>query len=165
MTKELEALKRKTPLEMFKEIKELEVADSPLMTVEDFLPFMCKKVEQALTELKAIKEAKPSEALECLEKVKNYEVENHYKEGWNIILYEEMQEELDTIKQNLIKAEKLEKAIKCIKNLSAYNIELKEHVFVNKLIYWKDDLMLTGYSDNSHFKVEDYGITWKEVEE
>lgn len=59
---------------------------------------------------------------------------------------------------------KIHKAIKCIKNRSAYNIKLKEYVFVNKLIYWADDLMLIGYSDESKFKVEDYGITWKEVE-
>lgn len=60
---------------------------------------------------------------------------------------------------------KIHKAIKCIKNRSAYNIKLKEYVFVNKLIYWADDLMLIGYSgDKSRFKVEDYGITWKEVE-
>lgn len=61
MDKEFEA-KRKTPLEMFKEIETLEVADSPKMTVEDCLPFMCEKVEQALTELKTIKESNPSEA-------------------------------------------------------------------------------------------------------
>lgn len=60
---------------------------------------------------------------------------------------------------------KIHKAIKCIKNRSAYNIKLKKDIFVNKLIYWGDDLMLTGYSEKSQFKVEDYGITWKEVEE
>ena len=69
----------------------------------------------------------------------------------------------DVIVQALLKTEKLEKAIKCIEKRSIYSIELKEYVFVNKLIYWEDDLMIIGYSDKSQFKVEDYGITWKEV--
>lgn len=64
-----------------------------------------------LNELQVIKESNPSKALECLGKVKNYEVENHIKEGWNIILYEEMQEELDTIEQALLKLDFLEDAM------------------------------------------------------
>ena len=64
-----------------------------------------------------------------------------------------------------ISAKILRKAIKCIKNRKVYNIKLKKDVFVNKLIYWEDDLMLIGYkTTESQFKVEDYGITWKEGE-
>lgn len=50
-------MNKKPVLEMFKDIKEIETADDPKITVEDLLPFFCEKVEQALLELKAIKEA------------------------------------------------------------------------------------------------------------
>ena len=60
-----------------------------------------------------------------------------------------------------ISAKKINKAIQCIKNRVAYNIKEKRTVFVNKLIYWGNDLMLNGFTPSSRFKVEDYGITWK----
>jgi len=116
MEKEFEETKRKTPLEMFKEVKDLEVADSPLMTVEDCLPFMCEKVEQSLLELKAIKEAKPSEALRCLEELRS-----------NLgVIYDDT---LNTIEQALLKARELEKE----------NTELNQHIK-----RWHDLLLKTG---------------------
>ena len=59
-----------------------------------------------------------------------------------------------------ISARVINKAIKCIKNRNAYNIKTQKYCFVNKLIYWADDLMLIGYAEDSKFKVEDYGKTW-----
>lgn len=93
MEKELEKAKRKTTLEMFKEIEMLEVADSPLMTVEDCLPFMCEKVEQALLELKQIKESKPSEALKSLEEMGKYSIGYGYVADLK---------QFETIKQTLV---------------------------------------------------------------
>ena len=150
MTKEFEALKR------------LRQETCPATYMPDFNKEECLEViEKALLELKAIKEAKPSEALEKL----NYICEDvSFAYDDDYVSYD-YTDDVEYIKQYILKVQKLEKAIKCIENLRAYNIELKAHVFVNKLIYWKDDLMLTGYSDNSQFKVEDYGITWKEVED
>ena len=55
------------------------------------------------------------------------------------------------------------KAISCIEARAVYNIKENKIVFVNKLIYWGNDLMIIGYSSESNFKVADYGITWKEV--
>ena len=46
----------KTALEHFQDIKELEVADGPEITVEDLLPYKCKQVEKSLKALEIIKE-------------------------------------------------------------------------------------------------------------
>ena len=46
----------KTPLEHFQDIKELEVADGPEITVEDILPYKCEQVEKSLKALEIIKE-------------------------------------------------------------------------------------------------------------
>ena len=46
----------KTVLEHFQDIKELEVADGPEITVEDILPYKCERVEKSLKALEIIKE-------------------------------------------------------------------------------------------------------------
>ena len=130
----------------FEALKRLRQETCPATYMPDFnKEECCDVIEQALLELKAIKEAKPSEALECLGaliKETKYDIDHKNDTGYSV----ETQERyttylndrmiiLNTIKQALLKADKLEKAIKCIERLSAYNIELKEHVFVNKLIY------------------------------
>ena len=48
-------MSKKTTLEMFKDIKELETADGPKITVEDLLPFFCEKVNEALTAVQLVK--------------------------------------------------------------------------------------------------------------
>lgn len=48
-------------------------------------------------------------------------------------------------------------AIKCIKNRMLYDIEQNKNVFVNKLIYWEDELMINGINP---YKVKDYKKTW-----
>jgi uncharacterized protein YbbC (DUF1343 family) len=65
---------KKTALEHFQDIKELEVADGPEITVEDLLPYKCEQVEKSLKALEIIKEKYPNvvEVKLC----KNYE---HYK--------------------------------------------------------------------------------------
>lgn len=47
---------KKTALEHFQDIKELEVADGPEITVEDLLPYKCERVEKYLKALEIIKE-------------------------------------------------------------------------------------------------------------
>lgn len=46
---------RKTPLEHFQYIKELEVADEQGKTVEDILPYKCEQVEKVLKALEILK--------------------------------------------------------------------------------------------------------------
>lgn len=46
---------RKTPLEHFQDIKELEVADEQGKTVVDILPYKCEQVEKSLKALEIIK--------------------------------------------------------------------------------------------------------------
>ena len=53
-----------------------------------------------------------------------------------------------------------ERALNCIKKRMLFDLRKNQMVFVNKLIYWEDDLMIRGYDD--YYKAEDYGITWKE---
>lgn len=50
-------------------------------------------------------------------------------------------------------------ALLAIKRRVVYDLKLNEYVFVNKLIYWEDELMITGYA--VQYKVADYGKTWK----
>lgn len=47
---------KKTALEHFQDIKELEVADEQGLTVENLLPYKCKQVEKYLKALEIIKE-------------------------------------------------------------------------------------------------------------
>lgn len=54
-------------------------------------------------------------------------------------------------------------AISCIENRALFDIKKKKIVFVNKLIYIGEDLMIKSYFDE--YKVEDYGKTWREVRE
>ena len=49
---------KKTALEHFQDIKELEVADGPNVTVKDILPYKCERVEKSLNALEIIKEKK-----------------------------------------------------------------------------------------------------------
>lgn len=51
-----------------------------------------------------------------------------------------------------------EAALEAIKRRSVYSAKLKGYTFVNKLIYWADDLMLVGYE--AHYRVDEYGKTW-----
>ena len=48
-------MKKKTASEHFQDIKELEVADGPNVTVEDLLPYKCEAVEKSLKALEIIK--------------------------------------------------------------------------------------------------------------
>ena len=73
-------------------------------------------LKSALLELKAIKEAKPSEAMECLEELRS-----------NLgVIYDDT---LNTIEQALLKAQELEKE----------NAELNQHIK-----RWHDLLLKTG---------------------
>lgn len=61
-------MKKKTVLERFKEIEDLEVADEQGKTVKDILPYFCENVETAL-----IKAEKEHSALDII-KEKNVDV-------------------------------------------------------------------------------------------
>ena len=50
-------------------------------------------------------------------------------------------------------------ALQAIRQRAVYDLKKNKYLFVNKLIYWKDDLMITGYA--VQYKVSDYGKTWK----
>ena len=54
-----------------------------------------------------------------------------------------------------------QKALLAIRRRVVYDLKAKSYVYVNKLIYWADELMIIGYG-NAHYKANDYGITWKE---
>ena len=56
-----------------------------------------------------------------------------------------------------------EVALQAIKNRAVYDLKLNEYVWVNKLIYWEDELMVVGYAVN--YKASEYGKTWKLVDD
>lgn len=85
-----------------------------------------KVIEQALIELQTIKEPKPNEALECLEGINNYLSNVYdYKE-----IKEEIQKDINTIKQALLKAQENEKVLEIIfkKKVNTLLLELAENV-------------------------------------
>ena len=66
-------MKKKTTLEHFQDIKELEVADGPEITVEDLLPYKCEQVEKSLKALEIIIKKKVNILLlELAENVNEY---------------------------------------------------------------------------------------------
>lgn len=66
-------MNKKTALEHFQDIKELEVADGPEITVEDLLPYKCEQVEKTLNAFEIIKEKTVSIfQLSCCKNVNEY---------------------------------------------------------------------------------------------
>ena len=122
---------KKTVLERFKDIKELEVADD-LGTVADVLPYFCKNVDEALLRLEGIDNANPSEALESLEHIKKDDfnmIITTYPPitAYNGITKDEM---FNKIEQSLIKAQKMEKVLKILKE-KRVNVDLFWNDFVD----------------------------------
>ena len=98
----------------FEALKRLRQETCPATYMPDFNKEECLEViEKALLELKAIKEAKPSEAVECFENMQE-------RIASNISTIE-----YTTIKQALLKAEKLEKAWEIVKKHKLLNYVLK----------------------------------------
>lgn len=106
---------------------------------EDALDFL----EQALTELKAIKEAKPSEALKMLDDLYSNVMEeiNYYWKGYKCCEDEvhKYDNDFDTIKQALLNAQEQEKKIDKLENqcldVLADNIRLEKVLEVIKRVY------------------------------
>ncbi len=106
MNKELEALERlKTAPSFMGGTAEYQVCtQSEAVLMQDY-----EIVKQAVLELKSIKEANPSEALECLERMnENARV---------YISLEEYEKDSETIKQALLKAQKLAKENELLKEI------------------------------------------------
>lgn len=99
MSKELEAL--------------LDIKENYKFYVHNKKPidYQCEIIKKALQRLETLDNAKPSEALECLEKVNDY-LNNvyDYKE-----IIEEVKKDINTIKQALLKAQEQEKVLEIIK--------------------------------------------------
>lgn len=75
-------------------------------------------VKQALTELKQIKEAKPSEALECL---RSLDIQVRFIGILDVPSWEKY---LPTIKQALLKAQEQDKVLEIIKNIIKFGDDL-----------------------------------------
>lgn len=93
----------------FEALKRLRQETCPATYMPDFdKEECCDVIEKALLELKAIKEAKPNEALEYLEEIRDF----RYGKNKLLVCQTEM---YHTIKQALLKAEKLEKVWEVVK--------------------------------------------------
>ena len=55
------------------------------------------------------------------------------------------------------------RAIGCINNRAIFDMEKNQVVFVNKLIYIENALIIKGYLKD--YKVDEYGKSWREVRE
>lgn len=81
---------KKTALEHFQDIKELEVADGPGITVEDLLPGKCEKVWKSLKALEIIKEKNVDvKLLKLSTNLLDYYTMVKHKTGYNTELTEE----------------------------------------------------------------------------
>lgn len=114
---------KKSVLEHFNDIAELETGDGPNITVDDILPGKCEIVRKALHRLEAIDNAVPSEALKCVEYIKSQSPIYYDANGDKFYVFEK---EFDTIKQSLLKAQKEHKALEIIKRNIKVAIEYGE---------------------------------------
>ena len=113
MRKELEALER---LAMHDELHIKECKKLGIGLTEDY-----EVVERALLELESIKEANPSESLECLEEIKSYFPFVDLGKGKEYVC----EKEFNTIQQALLKAEKDEKIILAIEDYLNQRIKVE----------------------------------------
>lgn len=121
--------------------------DLKIMDWVETIKFELFKGKQALTELKAIKEAKPSEAIECVEDlIFNFSVDEYV---------DRYDKNLATIKQALLKAQELEKVLEIIKEKKVDIFELKRCSSAK------------SYNESVCFKIafiKDYELTEEEFE-
>lgn len=59
--------------------------------------------------------------------------------------------------------ENREAALLAINHRAVYDISLNRYVYVNKLIYWGDELMILGYT--AQYKASEYGKSWRLAED
>lgn len=102
-------------------------------------------VFKALTELKQINEAKPSEALECLEKLKNYAKSDldsipQYFYDLCVKKNKEIDNIVENIKQALLKAQEQEKVLEIIKEKNVDIKYLRDCETVGEYNKYCDDL-------------------------
>lgn len=122
----------------FEALKRIKQETCPATYMPDFnKEECCDVIEKALLELKAIKESKPSKALEELENVieeitiSNADLRNTLKVSVLIA----------TIKQALLKAEKLEKVLEIIKEKYVAIFWVKESKSVDEYNYGTGETM------------------------
>lgn len=135
MTKELEALEKLDNTLCINNIRgniEFGIATEELIdcnSVIDMIEYL-EVVGSALKELQAIKEAKPSEAFKCVDVLK--------EDGCITTLVQG--KALETIRQYILKAEKLEKAWEVVKEKSVNVLILKDSfIYENGLEYYNKE--------------------------
>ena len=132
MSKELNALECLEALEQ-------DIKDRTILA-EDRQLKLCAVIKQALLELQSIKEANPSEALECLDKLaKQIELDEDTD-------YFEIRNAHITVEQALLNAEKEHKALEIIKekevNMQVFN-QCEDVETYNKVYIKQKDRQLT----------------------
>ena len=132
MSKELNALECLEALEQ-------DIKDRTILA-EDRQLKLCAVIKQALLELQSIKEANPSEALECLDKLaKQIELDEDTD-------YFEIRNAHITVEQALLKDEKEHKALEIIKekevNMQVFN-QCEDVETYNKVYIKQKDRQLT----------------------
>lgn len=57
--------------------------------------------------------------------------------------------------------ENKEAALLAIEHRQVYDLKLNRCVWVNKLVYWGDELMILGYAMEAEYKASEYGRSWR----
>lgn len=131
--------------EYLEALKRIRQETCPATYMDDFdKNECCDVIEQALLRLEAIDNANPSEALECLEEIKNYFPFVDLDKGKEYVC----EKEFNTIKQALLKAE-------------------KEHNSVNLLMQeldCKDFAELRKYARCGYEKINKKYLKWEDLE-
>lgn len=57
--------------------------------------------------------------------------------------------------------ESKEAALLAIEHREVYDLKLDRFVWVNKLVYWGDELMILGYAMEAQYNASEYGRSWR----
>ena len=150
----------------FEALKRLRQETCPATYMPDFnKEECCDVIEKALLELKAIKEAKPSKALECLHKVASKVELADCDDYW------EVRNAYAKVEQALLKAEKLEEQLGCslevVFKALTYGVWYEDvanrmHCIGVSLDAnnYESDFVLNAYTNENAVMVRDYKKTW-----
>ena len=138
-----------TPNEALKRIRQ---ETCPATYMQDFdKEECCNIIEKALLELKAIKEAKPSEALEKLKRIRHIEI--GFDTKGNPVTIEHTNT-YPIIYQALLKSQEQEKVLEIIKNKCLFTNNLRYATFIN-YEYYKEEC-------SNEFNTEVVKIDWND---
>lgn len=160
---------------MTKELKDLETKPEVIYKLlrEMYVPSgICKYINNALTELKTIKETKPNDVMKCVERLKQTiaMAENFYDSPYeDIDTFAAAQRDVNTINQTLQRLETIDKAVDICKKANEQKfVYIKETYgivkerFLDNLDYevLNNRLYVNSRGMYYEFYLKEYGTFW-----